>query len=462
MSPIRKSLFPFSSHNKPKAEKTQLFHKVVSEKDGYTSRIHLRINPDGSGVLWVNANQTFHLNQSATMFAQYLFEGKSEEQIRMEIKKSFPKNYAQVLKDFEEFSPPLKALINGNGFVCDLCESGIASEMPFKTVPSAPFRMDLAITYACNNNCTHCYNEKDRIVKSLPINGWKRILKKIADLGIPHVVFTGGEPTLIPDLIELIKFAEISGLITGINSNGRRMSDLDFTAQLIDTGIDHIQITLESHREDIHDQMVGEQGAWQETVAGIRNAVKSRAFVMTNTTLLRSNATPENAIALVDFLHSLSVKTVGINALIYSGRGRDVDSGLHEAELPALLAVASDACQRNGQRLIWYTPTQYCQFDPLENGYGLKGCTAARYAMCIEPDGSVLPCQSWYQPVGNILTDSWESIWNHPLCQSIRDRKLMPEGCDRCEKALTCGGGCPLAAPYLPQVKPINTIPPCF
>lgn len=462
MSSIRKSLFPFRSRKEPKTDKTQLFHKVVSEKDGYTSRIHLRINPDGSGILWVNANQTFHLNQSAATFTRFLFEGKSDKQISAEIKRTFPKNYEQVQKDFAEFSLPLKALINGEGFVCDLCESGIASEMPFNTIPTAPFRMDLAITYACNNNCTHCYNEKGRVGKTLPKADWERILKKIADLGIPHVVFTGGEPTLVPDLIELVNFAEASGLVTGINTNGRLLSDPVFTAQLVNSGIDHIQITLESHIEDIHDRMVGVQGAWRETVAGIRRAVQTCAFVMTNTTLLRSNATRENVTALVDFLHSLSVKTVGINALIYSGRGRDIDSGLHEAELPPLLAAASDACQRNGQRLIWYTPTQYCQFDPLENGYGLKGCSAARYAMCIEPDGAVLPCQSWYQPLGNILADPWESIWNHPLCQSIRGHKLMPKGCNGCEKAQTCGGGCPLAAPYLPQVKPINTIPACF
>jgi radical SAM protein with 4Fe4S-binding SPASM domain len=65
--------------------------------------------------------------------------------------------------------------------------------------------------------------------------------------------------------------------------------------------------------------------------------------------------------------------------------------------------------------------------------------------MCIEPDGSVLPCQSYYHPLGNFLMDSWDSIWQHPLAISIRERKEVPEQCKICDFLRECGGGCPLA-----------------
>jgi radical SAM protein with 4Fe4S-binding SPASM domain len=64
--------------------------------------------------------------------------------------------------------------------------------------------------------------------------------------------------------------------------------------------------------------------------------------------------------------------------------------------------------------------------------------------MCIEPDGAVLPCQSYYQPLGNILYDEWESIWNHDLAVSLRERKNLPKKCIACDLKLECGGGCPL------------------
>ncbi len=78
---------------------------------------------------------------------------------------------------------------------------------------------------------------------------------------------------------------------------------------------------------------------------------------------------------------------------------------------------------------------------------GVKGCTAARYNMAVEPDGSVLPCQSYYQSVGNMLGDSWDSIWNHDLSRWLRERRYVAEGCQACVLLPECGGGCPLSPP---------------
>jgi radical SAM protein with 4Fe4S-binding SPASM domain len=146
----------------------------------------------------------------------------------------------------------------------------------------------------------------------------------------------------------------------------------------------------------------------------------------------------------LDFLAQLGVPTVGLNALIYSGNGATVGTGLPESDLPPLLELARAKTDLHGQRLIWYTPTQYCHFDPMQLELGVKGCTAALYNMCIEPDGAVLPCQSYYQPVGNILTDEWESIWEHDLSTSLRERRYVPEKCNDCSLLAECGGGCPL------------------
>ncbi|HEX7555409.1 MAG TPA: radical SAM protein, partial [Leptolinea sp.] len=201
-------------------------------------------------------------------------------------------------------------------------------------------------------------------------------------------------------------------------------------------------ITFESASPAIHDQLVCHPGAWQETIDGIKNSVASNLFVMTNTTLLNDNAPGlEETLTLLGSLH---VPTVGLNALIYSGRGQTVGTGLAESALPELLKTARNHTDANGQKLIWYTPTQYCHFDPMALQLGIKGCTAALYNMCIEPDGSVIPCQSYYQPVGNILNEKWDSIWNHPLSVSLRERKNVPPGCSDCSLLQECGGGCPL------------------
>jgi radical SAM protein with 4Fe4S-binding SPASM domain len=184
------------------------------------------------------------------------------------------------------------------------------------------------------------------------------------------------------------------------------------------------------------------KGAFPQTLKGLKNVLASPLYVMTNTTMLRTNV--DTIPATLDFLAETGVPTVGLNALIYSGRGSAVGTGLPESELTPLLEVARQKTESRGQRLIWYTPTQYCNFDPMALDLGVKGCTAALYNMCVEPDGSVLPCQSYYQPLGNLLADDWDSVWNHELAVRLRERKNLPQKCDACALLVECGGGCPL------------------
>jgi len=163
---------------------------------------------------------------------------------------------------------------------------------------------------------------------------------------------------------------------------------------------------------------------------------------MTNTTMLKTNV--KTIPDTLDFLAGLGVPTIGLNALIYSGKGATVGTGLIDRELHPLLEIARTKTEMRGQRLIWYTPTEYCGFDPMSLDLGVKGCTAALYNMCVEPDGSVLPCQSYYQRLGNILNDPWDSIWNHKLSVRLRERQELPQKCSNCALVSECGGGCPL------------------
>lgn len=405
-------------------------------------RIHLRIDPDGQGLLLVNASRVYHLNPSAATMAYLAMEPFPDSEAVQFLIHKYQLKTNQAAVDYDSFKGQLKQLILPDG-ACPICDLDLETTMPFSARPTAPYRMDLALTYHCNNNCPHCYNARPRDYPELSTDEWKRIIDRLWKLRIPHIVFTGGEPTLRDDLPELIAHAEGNGQITGINTNGRRMRDPDYVARLVDAGLDHAQITLESHDPSIHDQMVHLKGAWQQTSAGLQNALKTRLFVMTNTTLLVHNA-PYLADTL-DYLAETGVPTFGLNALIYSGRGANVGTGLPESQLQPLLELAREKVAATGQRLIWYTPTEYCHFDPVQMSLGVKGCSAALYNMCIEPDGAVIPCQSYYQPLGNLLTDPWESIWEHDLAISLRERRYLPEKCNGCALITECGGGCPLS-----------------
>lgn len=417
-------------------------HHYLREGDGYRSRLHLRVDPDGHGTLIVNANRVMHFNPTAAMMAYLCLEEVPETQAIQAITRKYRVTKSQAANDYAQFVTDFEEIIRPDS--CPVCAmDDLEITAPFSARPTAPYRMDLALTYRCNDDCAHCYNARPRDYPEMPTEAWKQVIDRTWDLGIPHIVFTGGEPSLRDDLPELIAHAEANGQITGMNTNARRLSDPKFVKALVDAGLDHVQITVESHDPEIHDHMVGKRGAWKQTIAGLRNVLDTPLYVMTNTTMLQENS-PYLAETL-DFLAAEGVPTIGLNALIYSGHGLTVGTGIRESELPPLLDLAREKTAQHNQRLIWYTPTQYCNFDPQQLELGVKGCTAALYNMCVEPDGGVIPCQSYYQQLGNILNDPWESIWEHELSVQLREREYVPAVCLDCELLPECGGGCPLA-----------------
>jgi radical SAM protein with 4Fe4S-binding SPASM domain len=300
--------------------------------------------------------------------------------------------------------------------------------------------MDLALTYRCNVDCGHCYNQRR---ESVELSGadWKKILRMLWDHGVPHVDFTGGEPTLRQDLPELIAYAEDLGMITGLLTNGVLLAEPGFTARLRQAGLDYVQVTLESPRPDVHDRMVGGD-AFQKTVQGIRNAVAEKIHVITNSTITADNR--DSLPGLVPFLKGLGVTSFAVNSIIKAGKSRRQDNGLSEAELLPLLNGLRDQAEREGMKFTWYTPTQYCRLNPVEADLGVKQCTAGKYNLAIEPDGTVIPCQSFYRPLGNILNDDFQAIYDGDVLASLRRRDWVMEKCRPCEWLAVCGGGCPL------------------
>lgn len=434
----------------PDLPEAGLYH-YLRENGEEKSRIHLRLDPGGQGTLIVNSSRIMHLNPTAALMTYLALEKVDEAVAVKTIQKKYRVNRMEALSDLQNINIQLEELVRPDG-VCPIHDLDLDTVAPFSARPTAPYRLDLALTYRCNNDCAHCYNVEHPALTTVPspssgrgeltTDDWKRVLGKAWSLGIPHIIFTGGEPTLRNDLPELVAHAESNGQITGLNTNARRLSDERFVNRLVESGLDHVQITLESSRPEVHDEMVRAKGAFQQTVKGIRNVLATPLYVMTNTTMLRTNV--HTIPATLDFLAELGVPTVGLNALIYSGRGATVGTGLKEAELTSLLEIARQKTEEHGQRLIWYTPTQYCNFDPVQMDLGVKGCTAALYNMCVEPDGGVLPCQSYYHQLGNLLADEWDIIWNHELAVRLRERKGLPEKCNGCLLVAECGGGCPL------------------
>ena len=435
MSFLRKTLRP------PRVPHGRYTYRGEGEFAGMS--LQLRIQPDGRGVMVINSNTVLHLNETASAYTYYLMQGAPESEVLKQIRRMYRVNAAKAKADYEKLVYTITTLARTEK-ICPISFLEVEKEEPFSYQYTAPLRMDLALTFKCPNNCIHCYAGGPHETPELNTSQWKEVIDRLSEIGVFILTFTGGEPTLREDLPELLQYAQNNGMVTGLITNGRKLKDKDYVQSLEKSGLDFVQVTLESHKPQIHDLMTAAEGSWKETVVGIKNAVRSQIYVTTNTTLSKYNA-PE-FLRTIDYVKELGVAAFGCNSLIYSGKANEVsqDFALPIEELKPLLTKVRDKAQQLNLKFLWYTPTQYCRLDPVQLGLGVKSCTAAMINMCVGPNGDVYPCQSYFESLGNILVDKWAQIWNHPLAVKIRNRAYVEPKCKDCPQLQVCGGGCPL------------------
>ena len=300
---------------------------------------------------------------------------------------------------------------------------------------TAPHRMDLMVSamtrggaWHCNQKCLHCYAAGQPLsdTPELTTAQWREILSKLRAANVPQVTFTGGEPTLRADLVELVEAAQ--WFVTRLNTNGRLLTP-ELCRRLYEASLDSVQVTLYSHDPAVHNALVGAEG-FDDTVAGIRNAVAAGLSVSVNTPLCSLNT---DYAATVRFVHELGVRYVTCSGLIPSGSAEGAESRatrLTEEQLTDVLRRAVTAAEELGMEMDFTSPGWLKEETLRSMGLTLvPSCGACLSNMAIAPDGGVIPCQSWLssQPLGNMLTDDWDKIWQSQRCAAIRAKSAKME-----------------------------------
>ena len=408
--------------------------KTLQVEEGQL-RLSLR-EEEKYSILNINGAHLLYLNETATAYIKLIMEELDEDEVVKQITGKYRVSKEVAKKDYEQVLFTILTLASRRD-ICPFSFLGIESIPPFSEELKAPHRFDLAVTYQCNNDCFHCYAGGPRKTKELSTREWKKVIDIIDSLDVGSIVFTGGEPLLRQDLVELVAYSR--NIVTGLISNGRLLTK-EMVSQLEKAELDHVQITVEGFKET-HNRMVCAE-AWEETIQGIKNALDSTIFTLTNTTLTVWNA--DEVPDFLEYLSGLGLQRFALNSIIKTGRAENAEYGLTPSELKTHLQIIRDKALDLGLEMVWYTPTRRCDFDPLSLGLGLKMCSAARINVTVEPDGRVIPCQSWFEGMGNILKDPWKKIWNSSLAKSIRDKTYMPEECAGCPMIDECSAGCPL------------------
>lgn len=300
---------------------------------------------------------------------------------------------------------------------------------------SAPHRMDLMVSamtrggaWHCNQKCLHCYAAGQPMGESreLTTAEWKEVLARLRAANIPQVTFTGGEPTLRGDLVELVDAAQ--WFVTRLNTNGRLLTP-QLCRALAEASLDSVQVTLYAADAEAHNALVGAPG-FDETVRGIRNAVDAGLIVSVNTPLCSLN---RDYAATLRFAAALGVRYATCSGLIPSGGAEGAESRatrLSAEELTEILQSAVAAAHELSMELDFTSPGWLPEQTLRALGLHLiPSCGACLSNMAVAPDGTVIPCQSWLggTALGNILTDDWPAIWDGEACRAIRAESAKME-----------------------------------
>ena len=310
----------------------------------------------------------------------------------------------------------------------------VTEEIPYMNIGDyapymkAPHRMDLLVSslnkegnWHCNLKCVHCYaaGQEHSKEQELTTSEWMIILEKLQEIGIPQVTFTGGEPTMRSDLIELVDHAK--WFVTRLNTNGINLTE-EYCRRLKEASLDSIQITLYSSDREIHNRLVGADG-YDRTVNGIKNALSLGMSVSINTPLCTEN---QDYVKTLAFLHDMGVLYVTCSGIITTGnaaRSESENLQLSREKISEILKNAVQFCAENGMEISFTSPGWVEESLCEELGIAVPNCGACLSNMAITPSGKVVPCQSWLsgQPLGRILGDEWGSIWESEECKKRRD-----------------------------------------
>lgn len=420
-------------------------HITLDPKGPGVVRIHMipprDDTPAAPFLLLLNGAQLVPLNLSwAIMLANLMdqlqaYEGQdlAEDQWESlltaaveETHRTYPRTKRQTLaSDLHLMLTSLVAIAQGRE---PEAEVGLLSLSDYAPEMTAPHRMDLMVSamekdgaWHCNQKCLHCYAAGQPMGETpeLSTEQWKTALALLRKANIPQVTFTGGEPTLRSDLVELVQAA--AWFVTRLNTNGRLLTP-ELCAGLYEASLDSVQVTLYSAEGNIHNQLVGTNG-FNDTVQGIRNAVAAGLIVSVNTPLCSLNT---HYAETLRFVHSLGVRYATCSGLIPSGSACGQESratALTPEQLTDILRQAVDTAEELGMELDFTSPGWLDEETLRSLGLNLiPSCGACLSNMAVTPDGKVVPCQSWLsdEPLGDLLHDDWADIWNSPRCAAIR------------------------------------------
>lgn len=418
--------------------------KVSKHKLSWVDEFINRIKPYvfmrlSDNVLIRMPNEAFKLNTTGARVIAHILDGGSVQDF-IRVRSDAPETEQQLEQFFTDFSRMW------NNEVCENYKTPAIHKTQFTLgYIQLPILSEVALTYTCNIKCRFCYAgctpKKDE--SQLDTEGFKKVLDIIRyEAEVPSVSFTGGEPTVYGDLPELVRYASgHNKMRVNLITNGTLITP-EKAKELADAGLSSAQVSIESASAAEHDAITGVPGSHAASVNGLKSLKDAGITVHPHLTVCSLNR--DNLKEYPAFCKSIGAERFSFNLVIPAGRGGDDDLTVEYSEIGKIVNEIRAVANQAGVQFMWYSPTPICLFNPMTAGFGNRGCSACEGLLSVDPKGNLLPCSSWPEPVGNLISEGFKSVWFNKRAEWIRGKEEAPPQCRDCRHFAACQGACPL------------------
>ncbi len=386
------------------------------ERDGQVARYHLRVDPDGSGILLANASAALRLSQTGVIIARGILEGASPGRISKDLARKFAHvDRSKASQDVDRVGKAIDDLARPR--------DGIA--LTSLDDPDATLHRRALSAPLCAEVVTPSAGRA------------KEIVHRLWDIGIPQVRFVLPVGHNAGHLVHLVEAAEDVGMITGVRARASDLMPETVVRGLAMAGLDHLDLLWSGVDPQMHEDLFGEGDL----------AHAERLLALCHDLELFPIAVMPLLGAILDDLDDLGrvLAKHRIEALVAyaitdeDGQGRALSS----IELPQVATSLEEVAEHGNINLVWAAPEERDPSITLVEQVAAGPRAAGEACIRIEADGRVIAPNGPATMAGNLFDDPWEKIWQAPIFHHWRTSVDDPPRCTMCPGLALCAAGCP-------------------
>ena len=386
----------------------------------WNTRFHLRVDPDGGGLLLANAAEAAYLSPVGVEMAQQILKERMDVEVLAAVHQRFHSAApGQMQADLDALRHILDDLaLPGDNYPITNLQDPRTGERGRKLL--APFRAD--------------------VVQGDP-ETMRALLVRLWEAGIPHVTFLAQPKARAQDLPLLVKAASDTEMITGVRAVASWLSP-PLIREMREAGLDHLDLLYVSADAALPASLPA-AGAHEAVRAALEQCRELGLCPLAEVPLFAGNVTRLRA--TLESLPALGVTNLSFFALACP----EDDQASREAgalpahSIPQVALTITEASEEAGARYLWAPPVRFDGKRTLAEQVQAGPRAAGDIAIRVEADGSVYPARGRRDCTGNLLTTAWEEIWSHDCFARYRGRLEQPQRCPECPDLPLCQADCP-------------------